>query len=227
MKKIYLILTTLFVTFAGNLLQTQNPFWTFPNQYWNNIEGPGILPPANNTTTANYTHAGILDPYGEIMFFKVDAGMYDKDGDQTHTFMNYNNDYISGSAETLIVPQPGTCDKFYIFHAGQSFSQDDELPYFSSYVHSERPDEGGLQESEDINGNAFNIEGNLIEEVQLKDWEQPVVTIDAPVYRGNSGSPVINQDGEVIGVIFATIDDDETGKVGLFVPIDYFHDIYT
>ena len=44
----------------------------------------------------------------------------------------------------------------------------------------------------------------------------------APVYRGNSGSPVLNKDGKVIGVIFATLDHDEHGRVGLFVPIDEY-----
>jgi len=30
--------------------------------------------------------------------------------------------------------------------------------------------------------------------------------------------------GEVIGVVFATLHHDEAGRVGLFIPIDYFHE---
>src|SRR5699024_921010 len=66
--------------------------------------------------------------------------------------------------------------------------------------------------------------GNVSDEVQRESWEKSVITIDAPLYRGNSGSPVINDAGEVIGVVFATINDDDIGKVGLFVPIDYYHE---
>lgn len=69
-------------------------------------------------------------------------------------------------------------------------------------------------------------QGHIIDAFDLKDWDQSVVAINAPIYRGNSGSPVINQAGEVIGVVFATIDDDHLGKVGLYVPITYFHDVY-
>lgn len=65
--------------------------------------------------------------------------------------------------------------------------------------------------------------GNILEETLLRDWKKPVVMIDAPVYHGNSGSPVINQDGKVIGVVFATLDSDEHGKVGLYIPIDYYY----
>lgn len=67
-------------------------------------------------------------------------------------------------------------------------------------------------------------EGVIIDYIQLKGWDEPVLMLDAPVYRGNSGSPVINENGEVIGVVFATLHHDVEGRVGLFVPIDYYYE---
>jgi S1-C subfamily serine protease len=44
-----------------------------------------------------------------------------------------------------------------------------------------------------------------------------VLRISAPIYKGNSGSPVINQNGEVIGVVFAK----STEKpIGYAIPIE-------
>ncbi|AOV07088.1 S1C family serine protease [Sporosarcina ureilytica] len=66
-------------------------------------------------------------------------------------------------------------------------------------------------------------EGKMLDYTKLTDWDKEVMMIQAPVYRGNSGSPVFNVKGDVIGVIFATMNHDTYGKVGLVVPIDYFH----
>ncbi len=66
--------------------------------------------------------------------------------------------------------------------------------------------------------------GTVLDYITLEDWEKPVVMMEAPVYRGNSGSPVINQNGDVIGVVFATLKHDSYGKVGLFIPINYYQD---
>ncbi len=67
-------------------------------------------------------------------------------------------------------------------------------------------------------------EGTILGAKQLSDWEDEVYMMDAPVYKGNSGSPVITMSGDVIGVVFATIDDEEHGNVGLFIPIDLVHE---
>ena len=66
-------------------------------------------------------------------------------------------------------------------------------------------------------------EGNIIDYYQLKDWDVPVMMMEAPVYRGNSGSPVLDNEGQVIGVVFATMDHEEHGRVGLFVPIEEYY----
>ncbi|WP_047982879.1 S1 family peptidase [Ornithinibacillus californiensis] len=102
---------------------------------------------------------------------------------------------------------------------------EEELPYL------ELAEQTVFEDNEKISfiGNplAFNgiaNEGTIIGYTDLKSWERPVLMIEAPVYRGNSGSPIINHEGQVIGVIFATLNHDDHGKVGLFIPIDYFYD---
>lgn len=74
-----------------------------------------------------------------------------------------------------------------------------------------------------LNFNGIANEGTIIDYTLLTSWEEEVVMIKAPVYRGNSGSPVLNEAGKVIGIIFATLDHKEHGRVGLFYPIDYYY----
>lgn len=71
--------------------------------------------------------------------------------------------------------------------------------------------------------NGIANEGKVIGYTPLKSWDEEVLMLEAPVYRGNSGSPVINKHGLVIGVVFATLKHETHGKIGLAVPIDYYY----
>jgi serine protease Do len=71
-------------------------------------------------------------------------------------------------------------------------------------------------------------EGEIVGETLLSEWELPVMMIEAPIYKGNSGSPVINEKGQVIGVIFATLQNptiDTKEIVGVATPASYLKEI--
>ncbi|WP_372009216.1 serine protease [Paenibacillus chitinolyticus] len=66
------------------------------------------------------------------------------------------------------------------------------------------------------------IKGAIIGLVSIQGRQTPVMALDAPVYKGNSGSPVINKRGKAIAVVFATADvehQDQMIEAGLAVPI--------
>ncbi len=67
-------------------------------------------------------------------------------------------------------------------------------------------------------------QGNVLGYTDVSGMEQEVLMLDAPIYRGNSGSPVINGEGDVIAVVYATMNDEDEGRVGLAVPIDYYYE---
>lgn len=75
--------------------------------------------------------------------------------------------------------------------------------------------------------NGIANEGEIIGYDASVALEKPALMLDAPIYHGNSGSPVINEQGEVIAVVYATKRHGDHGKVGLSIPITYFHELNT
>ena len=52
--------------------------------------------------------------------------------------------------------------------------------------------------------------------IQLSDKNGKIFSVEY--------EPVINEEGEAIGVVFATMHHVDEGRVGLFIPIDYFYE---
>lgn len=67
-------------------------------------------------------------------------------------------------------------------------------------------------------------EGKILGLTSAESIATDIVMMDAPVYKGNSGSPVLNDAGEVMGIVFATGKREPYGKVGLFIPIENVHE---
>jgi serine protease Do len=71
-------------------------------------------------------------------------------------------------------------------------------------------------------------EGEIIGLTFMNDRQTPVMQLSAPVYRGNSGSPVLTEDNEVIGLVYATtipkLASDEKAS-GLAVPIEQVKEV--
>lgn len=71
--------------------------------------------------------------------------------------------------------------------------------------------------------NNIIVEGKVRQYLTSREQPREVFSIDAPIYPGNSGSPVYDSHGKVVGVIFGRLQQQEL-IYGLAVPIK---DIFT
>ena len=55
----------------------------------------------------------------------------------------------------------------------------------------------------------------------MNDWVMRVLQIDASINPGNSGGPLLNANGEVIGICSMKLVDDEIEGMGFAIPIEY------
>jgi len=67
-------------------------------------------------------------------------------------------------------------------------------------------------------------EGEVVGQIRLQGWEDPVIMIKGPIYSGSSGSPVFNEEGTVVAVVFGTLkqqaNSEQVENIGLAVPIN-------
>jgi S1-C subfamily serine protease len=76
--------------------------------------------------------------------------------------------------------------------------------------------------------NNILVEGQVIQYLKIRDKQGSIFSIDAPIFPGNSGSPVYNLDGQAIGVIFGTLREENNGGgqvTGLAVSIAEARDL--
>jgi serine protease Do len=141
-----------------------------------------------------------------------------------------NEHVIRGSYETSIHFEDGDS------YAADTVTVNETLdiavlkPEAEEFPHPPLELASGWESSESIyiigNPRFFNFipnEGKLIEPVE-RNGREDVIALDAPVYRGSSGSPVITEEGNVAGVVYATTRreiNDQMERVGLAVDMEF------
>lgn len=121
-KKLSMLLAT-FLTVT--LSYSQNPLWVIGDQLY---DSPGgiitTLPTPSGTdvyegqqarATCNSMHNPVT---GDLLFFIIDGVIYDSEGYVITYMSSETNSNIIGFSETVIIPDPGNCSRYYIFSSG-------------------------------------------------------------------------------------------------------------
>ncbi len=74
------------------------------------------------------------------------------------------------------------------------------------------------------------LQGPVIGYLNLEKTSVPIMLLDIDCQPGNSGSPVINEQGQVVGIVYAVTTTEQDGKTRnntLAYPLHYFQDYLT
>jgi hypothetical protein len=119
----------------------QNPGWCLAPKYYDGFPNPKPLPGGNNPN-ADYGSGESsvsatnmqLDAQGKVLFFVENSMIYDGEGywigvlNARNEFLNNTN--VRGDAEVLIIPDPGSCSRYYIVLSGFG-ANDSESPCYA------------------------------------------------------------------------------------------------
>ncbi|MDX1651619.1 MAG: T9SS type A sorting domain-containing protein [Brumimicrobium sp.] len=121
--------------------QTGNPgnnLWTFPPNQFDQVN-LSIAPLPQGPDIGDYdgapsqnSHNIIRDMDGNIRFFVVDNRVFDSEGRLINVMQNLSTE-VKGGAETLIVPDPNNCQRYYIFAIGRTdyTTLSNKVPFYS------------------------------------------------------------------------------------------------
>jgi hypothetical protein len=142
--KTFLLTTSCGLLSAGLYAQTGSPgnnTWSFPPNYLEQngqifslpqVSNPNIGDDYNGELSQN-SHNVMRDIDGNIRFFIVDERVFDSQGRFINKMYTSSVFRIKGTAETMIVPDPSNCQRYYIFAAGRDGygGLSDKEPFFS------------------------------------------------------------------------------------------------
>jgi hypothetical protein len=138
--KSFFLFALLFLWYMQGYSQ-QNPVWSLPSHKLNHLTttltplplGPDIYVDYQGEEAEN-SHNAFYDANNELLFFIVDHKVYDGEGYFIDD-IRYNYSWaIKGTTETLIIPDPENCSRYYIVLAGRynyGNINENNLPYLA------------------------------------------------------------------------------------------------